>query len=851
MDELLAEFLTECLEGMATLDAELLELERERAPDRIGGIFRIVHTLKGTCGFLGLSRLEKVAHAAEDVLGRLRDGRLEAGDEVVAVVFAAVDRLRLILDGLAATHTEPEGDDSELLGRLRAVLESGSGASPSAGEPPVAAGRRPEPHPSSEPIAASSTLPMAAESRAAAEPDPARTLRVRLDLLEQLMNLVGELVLTRNQLLQATRESDAAEIKAPLQKLNQITCELQEGVMRTRMQPISTAWAKLPRLMRDLSLELGKQIELEMYGGETELDRQILEMIRDPLTHMIRNSADHGLETPDVRRAAGKPATGRVRLGAMHEGGHIIIQIADDGRGLNTDAIRVKALASGLASAQELASLSAEQVQRFIFRPGFSTAAAVSNLSGRGVGLDVVCSNIERIGGTIELVSDYGRGTTFFIKIPLTLAIVSVLIVGAGGQRFGIPQLNIVELVRAGEGADHRIESIDGALILRLRDRLLPLLSLATELGLQAEPPRPGQLAYVVVLRAAGRCIGLLVDRVFDTEEIVIKPLAPVLRSVRRFSGSTILGDGRVIMILDPNVLLAASEVACRDAVAAEDEEALTSEMTSLLVFRAGSATPKAVPLALVTRLEDVAAEAIEHSAGRSVVQYRGQLMPIVDVHGAPVALESGRRPVLFFTDSGRHMGLMVDEIIDITEADVVLELGGDGGSSFGSAIIRGRSTDLLDVAHFVNRIFGGWFIERDKPFATKVSHPEGQRVLLVDDSPFFRNLLKPILECHGYQVTPAGSADQALQLRGRGETFDLIVSDIEMPGMNGFDFAAACRQGGLWQHTPLIALSSHTTPEDLARGRRVGFTNHVGKLDRAALLDALEQGQRVHGEAA
>lgn len=851
MDDLLSEFLTECLEGVATLDVDLVRLERSpNDRELVAAIFRVFHTIKGTCGFLGLTRLERVAHAAENVLGRLRDGELAATPAVMGGVFAAVDCVKLILEGLAANQAEPAGDDSELverLGRIEAGEEVAVGPGPAArpprapkraaravsGAPDVPAAPEPPPEEQPRPVATADApaRPRAPEPETAApaaaernepgggggtEAVAAQTLRVRVDLLEQLMNLVGELVLTRNQLLQLARQAEANGLKSSLQRLSHITSELQEGVMRTRMQPIGSAWGKLPRLVRDLGLELGKRIELKLEGADTELDRQVLELIKDPLTHMIRNSADHGLETPEERRAAGKPEHGLVRLDAFHEGGHIIVRIGDDGRGLDAERIRAKALANRLATEQELAAMDPEQVLQFIFRAGFSTAEQVTSVSGRGVGMDVVRTNIERIGGSIALASERGRGTTVTITIPLTLAIVSVLIVGAGGQRFAIPQLGVAELVRAGDGAEHRVEVVDGAPILRLRDRLLPLVSLAGTLGLPAEPPRPDRPTYVVVVRVGALCVGLLVDQVFDTEEIVVKPLAPILRHARMFSGNTILGDGGVVMILDLNAVVGAvSAPGAGKAETLAEAGQQPSETTTLLLFRAGgSPGPRAVPLALVTRLEQIAPETIEFAGGRTVVQYRDQLMPVVEIGGAPVSVaEGGPRPVLVFTDVGRNMGLAVDEIIDIAEASVRLDLKADGPASLGSAVIHGRTTELLDVSHFVKQVFGGWFLDEEtEPFGGE-SAGASRRVLLVDDSAFFRNLLTPILESNGYRVSTAGGPDQALRLRDGGELFDVIVSDIEMPGMDGFGFAAACRAGGPWQATPIVALTSHATP--------------------------------------
>jgi two-component system chemotaxis sensor kinase CheA len=528
MDDLLADFLTETHEGLVALDAALVRLERapEDAATR-SEVFRIVHTIKGTCGFLGLSRLEAVAHAAENLLGRYRDGTRAVTQQGVSLILSALDRIRAIVTGLEATGAEPAGDDAPLIAQLNAEAE-GAGA-----EEHEAARPEPEPMQAAIETAAPEAAPMpeptpaAAPASAGAEPEvvpsggatPPQTIRVSVDVLEDLMMLVSELVLTRNQLLQLARSQGDSAFAVPLQRLSHITTDLQEGVMKTRMQPIGNAWAKLPRLVRDLGVELGKKIALEMRGAETELDRQVLELIKDPLTHMVRNSADHGLERPEERLAAGKPETGRIMLKARHEGGHIIIEIGDDGRGLDAERIRQKVLAQGLATEAELTGMPEREIHRFIFRPGFSTATTVTAVSGRGVGMDVVKTNMERIGGAIDIRSREGLGTAFVIKIPLTLAIVSALIVEAGGERFAIPQIGVVELVRVGGEGTAQLERIKDAPVLRLRDRLLPLVNLAALLRLE---PKGGEASgFVVVTQVGGHVFGIIVDRVFDAEETV------------------------------------------------------------------------------------------------------------------------------------------------------------------------------------------------------------------------------------------------------------------------------------------------------------------------------------------
>jgi two-component system chemotaxis sensor kinase CheA len=643
MDDLLSEYLTETNEGLAVLDIELVKLEQNPNDEELlSNIFRLMHTIKGTCGFLGLPRLESVAHAGENILGKIREGDLVVTPNAVSLILECLDAIRSILEVLEQTEAEPEGDDSELISRLNALADSGGGSG-EASEDDLEAAFAAAPGPAEESPAEMETaededageieaapeliedeampetIEELAEASPAAKAQPvekaggvedkkesaiaSQSIRVNVDLLENLMTMVSEMVLTRNQLLQILRGQKDSEFAAPLQRLNQVVSELQEGVMMTRMQPIGNAWAKLPRIVRDLSLELGKKMELVMKGAETELDRQVLDLIKDPLTHMVRNSADHGLESTDKRIAAGKPEAGKITLNAYHEGGHIIIQISDDGSGLPTEILKNKAIASGLTTEAEAETMTEQQIQKFIFKAGFSTAAEVTSVSGRGVGMDVVRTNIEKIGGTIELNSVEGRGTTFTIKIPLTLAIVSALIVECGGERFAIPQISVLELVRASANSENTVERINNTPVLRLRNRLLPLVNLRELMKLDPEAEEnpaegEGEAAeivsldekrnkrddhFIVVSQVGSYTFGIIVDRVFDTEEIVVKPVARILRHIQMFSGNTILGDGSVVMILDPNGIAAATgevELADEAADAAAEQQAARGEET-------------------------------------------------------------------------------------------------------------------------------------------------------------------------------------------------------------------------------------------------------------------------------
>ncbi len=875
MDDLLREFLTETNESLDTVDNQLVRFEQDPNNAKIlDNVFRLVHTIKGTCGFLGLPRLEALAHAGETLMSKFRDG-MPVTAEAVTLILSSIDRIKEILGGLEATETEPEGTDQDLIDPLvQLSMQSFATASEPVAvkeevmSPPQTLERElrpgevsldelerafrettteiaPQSAPAAPPAPAQDTAPAVASSKKPAAAKSVvianQSIRVNVDTLEHLMTMVSELVLTRNQLLEISRRNEDTEFKVPLQRLSNVTAELQEGVMKTRMQPIGNAWQKLPRIVRDLAGELHKQIELEMHGADTELDRQVLDLIKDPLTHMVRNSADHGLETPSERAAAGKPEQGTIRLSAYHEGGHIIICIADNGRGLNTERIKAKAVASGLVSEADLEKMTEAQIHKFIFAPGFSTAASVTSVSGRGVGMDVVRTNIDQIGGTIDVKSVAGEGSSVTIKIPLTLAIVSALIVEAAGDRFAIPQLAVVELVRARANSEHRIERIKDTAVLRLRNKLLPLMHLKKLLKIDDGSSSDPENGFIVVTQVGNQTFGIVVDGVFHTEEIVVKPMSTKLRHIDMFSGNTILGDGAVIMIIDPNGIakaLGAAGVASHEI--ADENAAMRAsaaeQLTSLLVFRAGTSQPKAVPLGLVTRLEEIAADKIELSNGRYMVQYRDQLMPLVQMGGVSVQT-SGAQPILVFADDGRSMGLVVDEIIDIVEERLHIEVAGSADGILGSAVIKGQATEVIDVGHFLPMAFADWFSRKEmRPSAA------AQSVLLVDDSAFFRNMLAPVLKAAGYRVRVAPNAQEGLLALRSGQTFDVVLTDIEMPDMNGFEFAETIRADQHLNTMPIIALSSMVSPAAIERGRLAGFHDYVAKFDRPGLIAALKE---------
>lgn len=711
MDEILSEFLAETNEGLAELDNALVLFERSPDDEELlAKIFRVFHTIKGSCGFIGLERLGSIAHRAEDILDLVREGKLDITPDFITALLGAVDRIRTLTAELEKNGQEPKGEDEDILSLMNDLAGALQENDAPSDEQEHSGGSGSEQSWSSAANDFSSAAkPEEGRKANASEADAAQqTLRVNVDLLESMMTVVSELVLTRNQLLQTARTTKNAMFNTPLQRLNQVVTELQESVMKTRMQPIGNAWSKMPRIVRDVCHELGKKIDLEMRGQDTELDRQVLEMIKDPLMHMVRNAADHGIEDPFERVKAGKPETGHIVLNAYHQGGHIIIQISDDGRGLALNKIKGKALQAGWASQEQLNKLSPQQIQQFIFRPGFSTAERVTSVSGRGVGMDVVRTNIQKIGGTVEMTSTEGRGMTFTINIPLTLAIVPALIIEVAGARFAFPQLAVSELVMVGKGTGMEIETINGTPVLRLRDTLLPLIYLGDYLKVwdkrKEHAHDDGELRYVVVTRAAGIPYGIVVDHVLDMEEIVVKPTSSNLKEVHIFSGNTILGDGTVIMILDPSQLLQAANL--REDLThqhlADHKHLLetTASENMLLLFKAGDKTPKAAPLKMVSRLREIRSADIELSNGRPVLQHLGRLMPVFRFDDKPVSGENAF--LIIFEHDGHHFGLLVDQVLDIAiyngslaenSSDMLLD----------TIILNQQSTDVVNPLWYMS----------------------------------------------------------------------------------------------------------------------------------------------------
>jgi two-component system chemotaxis sensor kinase CheA len=749
------EFVSECYENLDRMDQDLLALEQNPASgDLIRRIFRTMHTIKGGAGFLGLSSLEKLAHTAENLLSKLRDDQRTLNADIANALLATVDKCREGLCLVEANGSDSDGFDPDpviqkLLDADRADSGSKRESSPAAPETTLRMGEIllkrgqttrqdleaalaaqgtgdprhvgeilvQEGSAKSEDVVAALKTQQDLRGNSASEGN----IRVDVGLLDKLMTRVGELVLARNQIVQFTSRLEDSSFISTAQRLNLITTELQESVMKTRMQPIGNVWAKFPRVVRDLASQLGKQVRIDMEGKDTELDKTIVEAIKDPLTHLVRNSVDHGIESPEVRRATGKPAEGRLLLRAYHEGGQVNIEITDDGAGLNLDRIRKKAIERGLLSADQAARTSDRDASQLIFAPGFSTAEQVTSVSGRGVGMDVVKTNIERISGTIDLQSRPGQGTTIKIKIPLTLAIIPALIVTNDGDRYAIPQVSLLELVRLdGAEAKQGIEYVHGAPVYRLRGKLLPLVYLSQRLGLAAQTDSENRAANdgvvnIVVLRANDRQFGLVVDKVNDTEEIVVKPLSRQLKGLSEYAGATIMGDGTVALILDVMGLAIAAGLAAemreQNLVAAVKNDGPSSrQVETLLVVDLGDTRRFALPTSMISRLEKVARSAIEYADGREVIQYRGAIMPLMrlsEVFGAAQQDDAMREEfqIVVYADQDHRCGLVVNRIVDIVETELRLSASrGADDNLLGTSVIQERVTDVLNLRRLARR---------------------------------------------------------------------------------------------------------------------------------------------------
>lgn len=809
--EIVKEFILETTENLDRLELDLVQLEeRPKDVELLGSIFRTFHTVKGTCGFLGFSSLESLAHAAENLLSRLRNGELDISPAIVSLILQSVDATRAHIAALEAEGTESAVSYEDLKGRLELAASGQAPTETCQSEP------EPEPEPAAVEAASPATLTAPVKS-SVAEPVAKRpespveqvtqvksdiadsSIRVDVALLDKLMNLVGELVLARNQIIQFKNTKEDAGFNITSQRLNLITTELQGNVMKTRMQPIGVVWNKLPRLVRDLAASEGKQINLTMEGADTELDKTIIEAIKDPLIHIVRNSCDHGIEKPAVRLAAGKPATGTLSLRAYHEGGQVNIEIKDDGKGLDPVRIKAKAVEKGLLRADQADQLSEREVLNLIFAPGFSTAERVTSVSGRGVGMDVVRTNLERTGGVADLFSQVNVGTTIKIKIPLTLAIIPGLVVTVDRldvngkehtERFAIPQVSLLELIRLdGDGMGAQIESIHGTPVYRRRGKLLPIAYLCRCLALT--PKKQAGPVNIVVLQTEDQQFGLVVDGIRDTQEIVVKPLSKYMKGLGCYAGATIMGDGKVALILDIPGLGKMAGVLGQTAVQQHDneaekkrlaDEAIRAQHQTLLIVKAGQHDRLAIPLDLVARLEVFPLQRVERAGGTMAVQYRDTILPLAAasevLEGIPGSayLDRPELVVVVVNDGRRAVGIIVDAILDITEDIVTAKTASTRKGLLGCGIVGNKMVDFLDLQAILTITES-----RDARHAA-AEMGMVSTVLVADESTLTRSSMRSDLEFAGYRVLEASNLEESLQ-RLDGNPVDVIAIDVSLPG--------------------------------------------------------------------
>jgi two-component system chemotaxis sensor kinase CheA len=857
--ETIHEFLVESHENLSRLDQDLVELEKHpHDVDLLGSIFRTIHTIKGACGFLAFSVLEAITHQAETLLSQLRDGQRELNPALVSLILETVDATRRVLAAIETSGKEGSERFEDLTERLRLAAQLTAGEETPPAPEPNGAGT--PPLPVAEPTVEKTSFKLHEDGPPEKEDERGRkkeggkeedvtrssaavdaNIRVGVGLLDKLMDLVGELVLTRNQILQFNIEREDPALNATSQRLNLITTELQEGVMKTRMQPIGVVWNKLPRVVRDMATTLGKQIRLQMDGADTELDRTIIEAIKDPLMHLVRNSCDHGIELPEVRVRAGKSPQGILTLRAYHEGGQVNIEIGDDGAGIDVARVKQKALDNGLLRPEQAEKLGDREALGLIFQPGFSTAQVVTNFSGRGVGMDVVKSHIEKIGGVVDISSRLGEGATIKIRIPLTLAIIPGLVITSGGERFVIPQVSLLELIRLESDASGKhIEYVHGTPVYRRRGSLLPIAYLNQILGLK--PAGHDEALSMVVLQAEDRQFGLVVDGINDTQEIVVKPLGKQLKGLTLYAGATIMGDGRVALILDVLGIGQRSGVLAEftEQARASGQQKAQAEITQqrLLLFRAGSFARLAVPLSLVARLEEFPHSSIEYASGVPVVQYRDGILPLVSLRTVlePNASDPSEPTdpvqVVVFNDGNSSVGMVVDEILDVTEDAVTVRQGSDRNGLLGSAVVGKQVTDFLDLNAVIRATGKSWFEGRN-------GHGGGQKILLADASAFSRAMVRSGLDMAGYVVLEAANLEQAITVLEQ-QGADVVLASLDLPPGGGSDLLAAMRLRKEWDKIPVVVLAGSGEQVRVAAAREAGFEDCQPKFDRLLVLESV-----------
>jgi two-component system chemotaxis sensor kinase CheA len=876
----MGEFFAECEEILQRVTSVLTKLESQKiSSDVIDSLYRDVHTLKGSSQLFGFHRIGIISHAIEASLEPVRRKKVQLDRNFVDQVFKSLDlisrilknpkldlendpllheELLLILPKLIETSNKRFSAEFELGHSLVPSLDLNKGQIES-----LATLLKKEVQITSSGVSSHETseAPDLLNKRVVSIDEPSvesSTIRVHVGLLDKLMNLVGEMVLARNQVLQYARSSDNNEFLSLTQRLDLVTSELQDNVMRTRMQPVGAVFGKFNRVVRDLSRELGKNIELIVEGAETELDKSLIEAIKDPLTHIVRNSCDHGIEPLDERIKKGKTATGVISLKAFQEGGHVIIEIRDNGRGLDPKRILTKALEKRIISSEKAELLSTLEIQQLIFAPGFSTVDHVSSVSGRGVGMDVVRTNIEKVGGLIDLSSQVGEGTKIKLLIPLTLAIVPAMIIRSKKDYFAIPQVKLQELLRVDmEENKKAIEKLQGQFVYRLRGELLPLVDLSGILNPIKKNQEIKTIFNIVVLKTDDHIYGLIVDEIIDTADIVVKPLPQFLKKINSFSGATIMGDGNVALILDTQGLAELSGAHRMNQSKEGDSKILNAtkfqvdNRSEYLFLKLSTAGYFALPLILVHRLEEFDQKEVEISGLEKMVKYRGSLLPLIYLNQYLAHKENSTQEteskisVVVVSKHNRYFGLVVNEIVDILTSDreVTHNLREVKGI-MGTVIFNDKQVvTILDALSIIDDVIGIPVSSRKKK---KLSNT---RVLFAEDTVFFARQVIKLLESIGVEVDHAENGLLAWEKLKKVDSshYGLILSDIEMPAMNGYDFAKSVKTDPKFKSIPMIALTTRFNEMDQKRGIDSGFNKYLEKLKSDELLDALYDLLGVH----
>lgn len=873
---ILQEFLVESFDNLSNINDDLSQFEKNSSDSELlNSIYRKIHTLKGSASFLGLKSLQEITHAVESILDYVRDGTVKITTDIFDLFLESFDICLILLRDVEKDGKEGVEDYSNLVSRLNKILEGNitegevlnkdeniiesnletTGESENATEvqglkivsSPLAVENEEKTSENQGEVPENS--PAAESNNSSGRSNISDSIvRVNVNLLDKIMNVVGELVITRNQILQYSKIKDDSDLNRYAQQLNTITTELQTDIMTTRMQPVGSVFNKFERIVRDLSRSQKKRVALQIVGQETELDKTLLEVIKDPMTHLIRNSLDHGLEFPEVREENGKNPEGRLEIKAYHEGGQVIIEINDDGAGINTERVKAKAIEKGIITSEEAGTLSLSKIHSLIFHPGFSTAEQVTNISGRGVGMDVVKSNIEKIGGEVDVDSKEGKGTTFRLKIPLTLAIVPALVIESGKETFAIHQKNLVELVMLESQDFSKIERLHGREFFRLRGELIPIVRLNEILNI-GEPDDEAHFLNIIVLKAEGKTYGLIVDNILDTQEIVVKPLDRKLKSMSYYAGSTIMGDGRVALIIDAFGFY--NQVDNKDAD--KHNEMLDSasngpiadyETMEVVLFKLGDERVYGIPLSLINRLEEFEPTKVEYAGEQALMRYRGASMPLINVESilklkgkSRLEVADGQKITCIVTVlNGVSFGFVVQDIIDIAFSESVLETDTiDRKGLLGTVYIEEKLVTLLDIYKMAavtevgKKIFGG---ESNIKLKGKV--------LIVDDSPLYRRVQEDMLREAGLEVLIAHNGQEGLNLFKENDDILAIITDIEMPVLNGYEFSEEIRT--INKEIPIIAVSTKVGDEDKDFGLRSGFTYHLEKLNKKEVLETLDK---------